>query len=314
MLLSGARTWSTFALFCRILPSAGQESVGVRARPSQASRLEAMSSSWRNLNHPVVVVAFSGWNDAAEAASAALDHLSDTYPTELLYTLDSEDYYDYQDTRPVIEEIDGKRELIWPAIEFTVAHLPQRDLVLVSGPEPNLRWPSLCRTLTSAFRMIKPEAVVLLGAMLTDVPHTRLLPISGAANSQALAERLKLADPDYEGPVGIIGVLADACRALGRLKTITLWASVPYYTAPTPNPKATLGLLGYLEDILGDPLELGDLPSKTRHWEERITELVDEDPDLAAYIAELEELADEAESGTGDALAAEFERYLRRIG
>ena len=281
-----------------------------------SSNLEGMATSWRSLNHPIVVVAFSGWNDAADAASRVLDHLAEIYPTDLLYTLDSEEYYDYQATRPTVEETDGERELVWPAIEFSVAHLPQRDLVLVGGPEPNLRWPTLCRTLTSAFRMIKPEIVVLLGAMLTDVPHTRLLPVTGTSSDAGLAQRLRLADPDYEGPTGIIGVLADACLGLGRLKTVTLWASVPYYTAVTANPKATLGLLGYLEDIVGEPLELGDLPSRARDWEQTVTDLVDEDPDLAAYIAELEEQADtdEAQSGTGDALAAEFERYLRQIG
>ncbi|MCL2315554.1 MAG: PAC2 family protein [Actinomycetia bacterium] len=275
-----------------------------------------MSTSWRSLNHPVVVVAFSGWNDAADAASAVLDHLADSYPTEALYTMPGEDYYDYQATRPTVERTPGGREITWPAIEFSVTHLPRRDLVLVGGPEPNLRWPTLCGTLTGAFRMMKPDVVVLLGAMLTDVPHTRALPVTGLSNDAALVGRLHLSDPDYEGPTGIIGVLYEACLGLGRLKAATLWASVPYYTASAANPKATLGLLGYLEDILGDPLELGDLPSQARDWEQRVSELVDDDPDLAAYIAELEEQADteDAPGGTGEALAAEFERYLRHIG
>jgi len=275
-----------------------------------------MATSWRSLNHPVVVAAFSGWNDAADASSAVLDHLSTRYPTEVLYAVDGEDYYDFQATRPLVETTAGGHRVTWPTIEFSVAHLPQHDLVLVGGPEPNLRWPTLCHTLTSAFRMIKPEVVVLLGAMLTDVPHTRPLPISGTCSDAALTERLHLADPDYEGPTGIVGVLADACLQSGRLKTVTLWASVPYYTATVPNPKATLGLLGYLEDVLGEPLELGELPGAARDWEQRVTELIDDDPELAAFVAEMEEMADtdEAQSGTGDALAAEFERYLRHIG
>jgi hypothetical protein len=279
--------------------------------------LMGMASSWRSLNHPVVVVAFSGWNDAADAASAVPEHLADRYPSDLLYTMDSEEFYDYQVTRPVVErDDDGTSEIIWPAIEVSVAHLPHRDLVLVTGPEPNLRWPTLCQQLTSAFRLMRPDVVVLLGAMLTDVPHTRPLPITGTSSDEALRERLRLADPDYEGPTGIIGALADACLTIARLRTVTLWASVPHYTAATPNPRATLGLLGYLEDILGEPLDLGDLPTQARDWEKQVSELVEDDPDLATYVAELEQQADEdeAQAGAGDVLAAEFERYLRHIG
>jgi len=275
-----------------------------------------MASSWRSLNHPVVVVAFSGWNDAADAASAVPDHLAEQYPTERLYALDCEEFYDYQVTRPLVERADdGTATIIWPTIELSVAHLPHRDLVLVTGPEPNLRWPTLCHELTGAFRMMRPEVIVLLGAMLTDVPHTRPLPITGGSSDAALRERLHLADPEYEGPTGIIGVLADACLEIGRLHTITLWASVPHYTAATPNPRATLGLLGYLEDVLGEPLELGTLPSQARDWEKQVSELVDDDPELATYVAELEQQADEeeAQAGAGEALAAEFERYLRHI-
>ncbi|MCL1841435.1 MAG: PAC2 family protein [Propionibacteriaceae bacterium] len=274
-----------------------------------------MASSWRSLNHPIVVVAFSGWNDAADAASTVLDHLAAHYPCEPLYALDCEEFYDYQATRPIVERTPEGTSIAWPTIELTCAHLPHRDLVLVSGPEPNLRWPTLCHTLASAFKMMRPEVVVLLGAMLTDVPHTRPLPITGSSSDAALRTRLHLADPEYEGPTGIIGVLGEACLEAGRLRTITLWASVPHYAAATPNPRATLGLLGYLEDVLGDPVELGDLPAQARDWEKQVSELVDDDPELASYVAELEEQADEeeAQAGAGEALAAEFERYLRHI-
>ena len=207
---------------------------------------------------PVVVVAFEGWNDAADAATAVVEHLAETYPTEIVFEIDSDDYYDYQIVRPRVVETDDGREVVWPSASVRVAHLPERDVLLVSGPEPNLHWQRFCSTLVSAFRSFEPEMVILLGAMLTDSPHSRPLPVTGNTSDTGLAKSLGLEPSGYEGPTGITGVLGDACHRAG-LREVSLWASVPHYVAAPPNPKATLALLARLEDLLDVALRLDDL-------------------------------------------------------
>lgn len=264
---------------------------------------------------PVVVAAFEGWNDAADAATAVIDHLSDAYPGEVVFELDSEDYYDYQIVRPRVVSTEQGREIIWPATSVTVAHLPERDVILVAGPEPNLHWQRFCSSLVSAFRSFEPELVILLGAMLTDSPHSRPLPVTGTTSDPGLARALGLEASNYEGPTGITGVLADSCRRAG-LREVSLWASVPHYVASPPNPKATLALLSRVEDLLETALELEDLPELARAWQRGVDELAAEDTEISEYIESLEAQQDENElpQATGDSIAAEFERYLRRRG
>lgn len=271
-----------------------------------------MSVPLNQLRRPVVVAAFEGWNDAADAATEVINHLATNYPTEEAWQLDSEDYYDFQVTRPRIELSENGREFQWPGTVVSVAHLPERDLVLVAGPEPNLRWRSFCAALVSLFRSVQPEYVVLLGAMLTDCPHSRPLPVTATSTDGQLALALGLKDPNYEGPTGIVGALAEACGA-GGFRTVSLWASVPHYVATSPNPKATLSLLRKLEEVLDTALDAAELPVLTKRWEEGVDELASEDPDIAEYIATLEEDQDEeVVAGAGDTIAAEFQRYLRR--
>lgn len=267
------------------------------------------------LRRPVVIAAFEGWNDAADSASAVIEHIADAYPTEHLFELDSDDYYDYQSSRPRVVQVDGLREVIWPATELRIAHLPGRDVILVSGPEPNMRWQQFCGALVSAFRSLEPELIVLLGAMLTDAPHTRPLPVSGTCADPGLARTLGLEPSNYEGPTGITGVLADQCRRAG-FREVSLWVSVPHYVAAPPNPKATLALLTRVEDLLDLALELGELPEQARAWQRGIDELAAEDSDFSEYIGQLEAQQDEGElpETTGDSIAAEFQRYLRRRG
>ncbi|SYZ32275.1 PAC2 family [Propionibacterium australiense] len=261
----------------------------------------------------VVIAAFEGWNDAADAATGVIRHLASTYPTELWHRLDSEEYYDFQATRPRVELIDDEPKISWPATEISLCHLPHRDALLISGPEPNMHWRSYCEGLISAIRSVEPELVVILGAMLTDSPHSRPLPVNASSSHGVLTRELGIAPSDYEGPIGIVGVLADACERVG-LTCVTLWASVPHYVATPPSPKATLSLLTRVEDLVDEALDPGEIPELAQAWERGVNELASNDPDVAEYISDLEEQqdAEELPDTTGDTLAAEFQRYLRR--
>lgn len=273
-----------------------------------------MADSLSNLRKPVVVMAFEGWNDASDSATNAVNHIGVAYDADVVFEVDGEEYYDFQMNRPRVGSGDGVgREIEWPAVQVAVAELPERDLVLVSGPEPNLRWRSFSAAIVSALRSVRPEMVVLLGAMLTDSPHSRPLPVTGTANDAELATRLGLDPSNYEGPTGIVGVLADAARRAG-MPVVSLWAQVPHYVSDPPNPKATLALLVRIEDLLDTPLDLGELPEEALAWERGVDELAAEDPDVAEYIQRLEAAQDEEDlpAATGDSIAAEFQRYLRR--
>lgn len=259
-----------------------------------------------------MVAAFGGWNDAGGAASGVVDHLVERYEAGLAFAIDPEDYYDFQVNRPMVKVVEGRRELEWPTTEVLVANLPERDVVLIAGPEPNYHWQDYTASIASMLRSIKPELVVLLGAMLTDTPHTRPVPVSGSADSTELSEELGLEVSAYEGPTGILGVIANECGRL-RIPAVSLWASVPHYVAEPPNPKATLALLSALEDVLNLPLDSGDLAEAAEAWVEQVNELVADDPDIAGYVSSLEERRDEASlDPNGESIAAEFERYLRR--
>ena len=255
------------------------------------------TSSLRGLRRPVVLIAFSGWNDAGEGATGVIEHLAELSDAEFAFALEPDDYYDFTENRPVlVMDGTGGRSLQWVTTEVLVGHLEGRDLVLISGPEPNFRWRDFCGRVVSALRGVRPERVLLLGAMLADSPHRRPVPI--AENST-----------DYEGPTGIVGVLMQSCLDAG-LPTTSLWASVPHYVADPPNPKVTLALLQRVEDALDLSLDAGDLPRQTAEWETRVDDLVT-DPELATYIGNLEERYDDAVAD-GDQIAAEFERFLRR--
>ncbi|EPH02780.1 hypothetical protein HMPREF1531_02091 [Propionibacterium sp. oral taxon 192 str. F0372] len=265
------------------------------------------------LRNPAVVVAFEGWNDAAGAASAALSHVMNRYPTDLLTKIEGDEYYDYQIVRPRVVGTGRNRRTDWPQVLVHITHLATRDLLLVSGPEPNLNWRRLVAEIVSLLRSINPQMVVLLGAMLTDTPHSRPVPVSATCLDPDAAERLGAQPTSYEGPTGITGVLADACHAAGVLE-VSLWASVPHYVASPPNPKATLALLSRIEDLLDIAFDLGDLPEEARTWQRGVDELAGDDPDIREYIAGLEDASDNDEMphASGEAIAAELERYLRR--
>ncbi len=268
------------------------------------------------LADPVVIAAFEGWNDAGEAASGVIRHLEESWRATPLAALDPDDYYDFQVTRPTVELVDGQtRRINWPTTRLSLARLPgiERDVVLIHGIEPNMRWRSFCQDLVGIMLELRAHTVVLLGALLADAPHTRPVPVTAASSDSGLATRLRLEPARYEGPTGILGVLQDACVNAG-LETVSLWAAVPHYVAQPPSPKATLALLRWVEDLLDISVSLGDLPEQARAWEHGVNELAEQDSEVAEYVRSLEEQKDATElpEASGEAIAREFERYLRR--
>jgi len=265
---------------------------------------------------PVMIAAFEGWNDAAEAATGVITHLEAEWKATPLVELDPEDYYDFQVTRPFVEIGEGRqRNIVWPTTRLLLARPPEagRDVVLLSGIEPNMRWRSFCAEIIGLCQDLGVEQAILLGALLNDSPHTRPVSVMATASDPGIARSYNLELTTYEGPTGIVGVLHGALSAAG-LQTVSLWASVPHYVAQPPNPKATLALLRRIEDLLDIPMPYGDLSEEARAWEHGVDELAAQDSEVAEYVRELEERKDAAglPEASGEAIAAEFERYLRR--
>jgi len=267
---------------------------------------------------PVLVAAFEGWNDAGDAATGAVEHLEEVWKATPFAALDPEEYYDYQVNRPTVTVGDeGRRHIHWPTTRLSVTRPPgsARDLVIVRGIEPSMRWQAFCAELLGVASELGVELVVVLGALLADVPHTRPVPVSGTTSDDGLARALKLEPSRYEGPTGIVGVLQDACTRAG-MPAVSFWAAVPHYVAQPPCPKAALALLRRVEDVLDVPIVLGDLPDEAHAWQRGVDELAAEDNEVADYVKTLEDAKDTAElpEASGEAIAREFERYLRRRG
>ena len=265
---------------------------------------------------PVMILAFEGWNDAGDAASDAICHLAEVWQSRPIGELDPEEFYDFQVNRPhAVIGVDGIRSITWPATRVSIARVPGagRDVVLVHGVEPSMRWRSFCNELLVLAADLGVEMVVTLGALLAETPHTRPIPVTGTVTDPALATTLGLETSRYEGPTGIVGVLQAACGRIG-LPAVSIWAAIPHYVATPPSPKAELALLRRIEDLLDVTVPLGDLPDDARAWERGVDELAAEDVEIADYVQDLEkgrETADLPEA-SGDAIAQEFERYLRR--
>jgi proteasome assembly chaperone (PAC2) family protein len=267
---------------------------------------------------PILVAAFEGWNDAGESATAAVEHLEDVWSATPFAALDPEDYYDYQVNRPTISIAeDGSRLISWPTTRLSYARLPTlgRDVVLVRGIEPNMRWQGFASEILGFCHELGVEMVVTFGALLADSPHTRPVPVTSTSSDDTLLRTLALEQSSYEGPTGIVGVVQDACTRAG-IPALSIWAAVPHYVAQPPCPKATLALLGRLEDLFDVPIPLGELPDDARAWERGVDELAEEDAEVAEYVRALEEAKDlsDAPEASGEAIAKEFERYLRRRG
>jgi len=269
------------------------------------------------LERPILIAAFRGWNDGGQGASLATGYLAKLWEAKRFAELDPETFFDFQATRPHVTLEEGlTRRIDWPATVFYHGRPPglDRDAVLLLGIEPNLRWRTFTDLLVGFTQELGVELVVTLGALLADVPHTRPCPVTGSATDKQLVERLGLSASRYEGPTGIIGVLHDACLRAG-LPSASLWAAVPHYVSLTPSPKAALALCERLGDLLGAQIDTGELEEAAENYAEQVSEAVASDPDTAAYIEELEQradtLAEEAALPSGDALAAELTRFLR---
>jgi hypothetical protein len=300
----------------------------------------------------VVIAAFEGWNDAANASTAALDHLIDVFDAEFVGEIDPDEFYDFQVNRPMVgfvSDPDGddgddvtdagvgtdttvgddgdtdanttaggglpERVLTWPTTRIYVARPDgfDRDLVFVRGIEPNMRWRAFTAELLAAGDTLGAQMWIVLGALLADVPHTRPIPVNGNSSDPSVVAGHNVEPSRYEGPTGINGIITDACSRL-EIPAASYWAAVPHYVSQPPCPKASLALLRAVEDLLGVTIPLGDLPESARAWERGVAELAAGDEEIAEYVAQLEQARDATDlpQASGDAIAAEFESYLRR--
>jgi proteasome assembly chaperone (PAC2) family protein len=273
------------------------------------------------LRSPILVCAFSGWNDAASSATTALGAVAASLESYAIAHIDPEEFYDFQVNRPVIRLTEGQaREIDWPTNAVVAAPAPaaERDLVLLSGVEPNVRWRTFADTIVAAAERLGVEMIVTLGALLADVAHTRPVPITGLASDPQLVERLELSRSNYEGPTGIVGVVHDACRR-HEIVSASLWAAVPHYVAAVPNPKAALALLRRLEGFTGIAIDATELEEASGTFEEQVDRAVAANPEIEEMVRGLEEQqAESFELGldvpSGEKIADEFQRFLRQRG
>lgn len=269
------------------------------------------------LDDPIVIAAFEGWNDAGEAASAVIDHLATLWDAQPFAALDPEDYYDFQVNRPRVGVEAGVRRVTWRTTQLLAATRTTlgRDVILVQGIEPSFRWRAFVVELLDLAGGLDVRTIVTLGALMADVAHTRPIPVTATTDDEQLRNDLDLERSSYEGPTGIVGVLADAARVNG-FQSVSCWAAVPHYAGHTPSPKATLALVARLEELLDAPIDHADLSDDARAWERGVDELARSDSEVAEYVGALEQAQDTADlpEASGDAIAREFERFLRRRG
>jgi proteasome assembly chaperone (PAC2) family protein len=270
------------------------------------------------LRRPVLLAAFDGWNDAGESATGALDAISSELEATTFATVDPEEFYDFQATRPTVRLVEGIRHVEWPAAELRAARLPaaDHDLILLRGHEPNLRWRTFAAEVMEVAASLGVEMVVTVGALLADVPHTRPTQVVSSTSDPLLAERLGLPLSRYEGPTGILGVLSDAAARLG-IPAVGLWAALPHYLHLAPNPWGAMALVEELGRLLPVSVDTAGLAGQTEAFDQAVTDLIDENPELAGYVERLEADADDEEDPPGladlppEQFVAEVERYLR---
>ena len=273
------------------------------------------------LRAPALICAFKGWNDAADAASSAIQFVGSALGAARFATIDPEEFYDFQATRPRVKMVEGQtREIVWPAVELFAARVPRapRDLILLAGSEPSFRWRTFCKLVVELAEALGTQLVVTLGALLADVPHTRPVSVTGLSSDPALVARLGLAPSSYEGPTGIVGILHAACQQAG-LPSASLWAAVPHYIAATPNPKAALALVRKLEGLVGVAVDGSELESAAADYERQVNIAVQSDPDVQAFVERLEQASveEDEEPGSlpsGETIANDLQNFLRQRG
>ncbi|HEX5894427.1 MAG TPA: PAC2 family protein [Solirubrobacterales bacterium] len=273
------------------------------------------------LRSPILVCAFAGWNDAAGSATTALTTAAESLDAEVIAQIDPEEFFDFQANRPTIHLTEGQtREIEWPGNVLLTAtpEGAERDLLLLAGTEPNLKWRTFSDGIAEIADSLGVEMVVTLGALIADVAHTLPVPITGLASDEEMVERLGLARSNYEGPTGVVGVLHDACRRRG-ISSASLWAAVPHYVAAVPNPKAALALLRRLEGLIGVAVEASGLEEESESYESQVSRAVAANPEIEELVKRLEQeqsehLDLEEDVPSGESLARDFERYLRQQG
>jgi predicted ATP-grasp superfamily ATP-dependent carboligase len=276
------------------------------------------------LRSPVMVCAFKGWNDAGEAASAAVSFIRESFDAEDVASIDPEEFFDFTAVRPTVRLTEGlTREIDWPTATVSAAPVPgaEGDLVLVQATEPSLRWRRYTENLVATARELDVRMVITLGALLADVPHSRPVAITGLASQQSLVRKLGFQNTSYEGPTGIVGVFHHACASAG-LASASLWASVPHYVAAAPNPKVALALVRAFEGVAGVVVDAGELESAAEDYERQVSAAVASDPEVKAFVERLESAMDEVEAEepseeslpSADSIARDFQRFLRQRG
>ena len=276
------------------------------------------------LQRPVIIAAFQGWNDAADGASMAVRTLIDAWQAKPLAEIDPEDFTDFATIRPSVRlRSTTQRDIVWPKVSMWHASTPGSDVILVLGPEPSLRWRLFTEQIIGVAAQFDASMVLTLGALIADVAHSSTTRIMGTSSDENMIDRFELQRPQYEGPTGILGVLADACNQ-SAIPAVSLWATVPAYASQIPSPKAANALIGRAGEIIGTPAPLGALHNDVVEYEEQIQEMVDDDEDLAEYVRRLEELGeestnenqlefdfDEDNDDSGSILVDEVEQFLR---
>jgi predicted ATP-grasp superfamily ATP-dependent carboligase len=276
------------------------------------------------LRAPVMVCAFKGWNDAGEAASAAVSFIRESFDAEDVASIDPEEFFDFTAVRPTVRLTEGlTREIDWPSATVSAAAVPgaEGDLVTVQATEPSLRWRRYTENILATARELNVRMVITLGALLADVPHSRPVGITGLASEQSLVRKLGFQNTRYEGPTGIVGVLHHACASAG-LASASLWASVPHYVAAAPNPKVALALVRAFEGVAGVVVDAGELENAAEDYERQVSAAVASDPEVKAFVERLETAMDEVEADepseeslpSADSIARDFQRFLRQRG
>lgn len=265
----------------------------------------------------ILIAAFEGWNDAGSAASAALDHLGKVWGAQEYAAVDPDDYHDFQVNRPLVSRLpNGDRVITWPGTVMATTVGPfttERRISLVRGIEPSMRWRQFCTEVLELAEDLEVTTIITCGALLVDVPHTRPFPTFLSSEDPKFQEAFDIGTSEYDGPTGIVGVLGHEAQIRG-IKVLSMWVGVPHYVAHPPSPKATMALLSQIERVVGEPIDLGDLPEDAEAWTRGADELAEEDDEIEAHIRQLETVVDELTlpEASGEAIAAEFEQFLRR--
>jgi proteasome assembly chaperone (PAC2) family protein len=280
---------------------------------------------WRErpeLRAPVMVCAFKGWNDAGEAASAAVQYIREQFVSTEVAEIDGEEFFDFTAVRPTVTLTESEtREIEWPSNTIHAAEVPgaEGDLVTLNGVEPSLRWRRFTDNVIGTAQELGARMVITLGALLADVPHSRPVSITGVASQQSLVERLGFERTNYEGPTGIVGVLQHACARAG-MPSASLWASVPHYVAAAPNPKVALALVRAFEGTAGVAVDASELESAAEEYERQVSAAVASDPEVKAFVERLESAMDDVDTPSeedipsADTIARDFQRFLRQRG